>query len=103
MSITLYAILAEQSAAERQSLLAAKTRGDSGQLSPPLVIASKNGHDKVVHTLLSQFKPDLTQTGSVKFGNFLIEDASALWVAAGSGHLKIVKMLVKAGADVNQA
>lgn len=70
--------------------------------------------------LLSQFKPNIEQEGDVKFDGYLIEGASPLWCAAGkkvnllsfsinlmgnflsgAGHLKVVKALVKAGADVN--
>ena len=100
--ITLCALLSGQTESDQRMLLSAKT-DDFGQETTPLIIAAKNGHDKVIHALLEQYSPDLGQTGSVKIGNFMIEKASALWVAAGSGHLKIVKMLVHAGAEVNQA
>lgn len=76
---------------------------EDGQRCTPLIIAAKNGHDKVVKTLLASFRPDLEVEGLVKFDNFVIEGASALWVAAGVGHLNVVKELVKAGADVNHA
>ena len=39
--------------------------------------------------------------GKVKFENYVIEGATALWCAAGAGHLPIVKLLVKLGAQVN--
>ena len=44
----------------------------------------------------------MTATGTVQFGPYVIEGASALWCAAGAGHVGTVKELVKAGADVNQ-
>lgn len=102
MCITLNAILAEQTPDVQKALLSHKTE-DAGQLTTPLIIAAWNGHDRTVQTLLSQFHPDLSQSGSVKLGDFVIEEASALWCAAGAGHLKIVKMLVNAKADVNQS
>ncbi|XP_024939471.1 protein fem-1 homolog B isoform X2 [Cephus cinctus] len=51
--------------------------------------------------LLEKFKPDLEQEGTVKFDGNVIEGASALWCAAGAGHLNVIKTLVKAGANVN--
>lgn len=35
--------------------------------------------------LLSKFSPDLEQEGIVKFDDYVIEGASALWCAAGAG------------------
>lgn len=60
-----------------------------------------NGHFDVVHILLTQLKPNLEKEGRVKFDGHLIEGASALWVAAGAGHLNIVKLLIEHGADIN--
>ncbi|XP_011697232.1 PREDICTED: protein fem-1 homolog B isoform X2 [Wasmannia auropunctata] len=51
--------------------------------------------------LLDKFKPDLEQEGTVKYNGYVIEGASALWAAAGAGHLNVLKTLVKAGANVN--
>ena len=51
---------------------------------------------------LQQFDVDLGQTAKVKFEKYVIEGASALWCAAGAGHLEVVKELVAAGANVNQ-
>ena len=74
--------------------------------------------------LLDRFSPDIEQEGEVKFDGYLIEGASPLWCAAGTyylkvsffflngpnpltnlgaGHLKVVKALVRAGADINHA
>jgi len=53
--------------------------------------------------LLDRFSPDIEQEGEVKFDGYLIEGASPLWCAAGAGHLKVVKALVRAGADINHA
>ena len=48
-----------------------------------------------------QFDLDIECFGKVKFENYVIEGATALWCAAGAGHLSIVKLLVKLGASVN--
>lgn len=71
------------------------------QLFTPLIVAALNGHYDVVRILLTQVKPNLEKEGRVKFDGHLIEGASALWVAAGAGHLNIVKLLIEHGADVN--
>ena len=65
-------------------------------------MAARNGHAKTVQMLISKFKPDLSHTGTVMFGHYKIEEASALWCAAGAGHADVVKTLVRAGANVNQ-
>lgn len=72
------------------------------QKCTPLIIATLSGHDSVVKLLVDQFKVDVNQTGKVKFSGYVIEKASALWVAAGAGHLTIVKTLISRGADINQ-
>ncbi|XP_071442491.1 protein fem-1 homolog B [Hetaerina americana] len=74
---------------------------DDGQECTPLIIASRRGHVEVVQTLLTFFKPDLEKEGTVRFDGSIIKGASALWCAAGSGRLGVVKLLVEAGADVN--
>lgn len=56
---------------------------EDGQRCSPLIVAARHGHDKVVKMLLSKFKPDLEQEGTVKFDGYVIEGASALWCAAG--------------------
>lgn len=62
-----------------------KVIGDDGQQCTPLIIAARYGHDKVLKMLLSKFQPDLEQEGIVKFDDYVIEGASALWCAAGAG------------------
>ncbi|XP_061172554.1 protein fem-1 homolog B-like [Saccostrea echinata] len=76
---------------------------ENGQITTPIIIASRNGEEKVVSVLLSKFKINLEQTGTVKFDGFVLEGATALWCAAGAGHLGIVKLLLEHGADVNHA
>ncbi len=102
LAINLHALLSERSATEQATLLSHLTHDELGQVTTPLIIAARNGHDKAVSMLVSKFKPDLCQTGTIKFGSYVIEGACALWCAAGAGHLAVVQILVSAGADVNQ-
>lgn len=99
LAISLYAHLSVKNQQECQDLLGQVVE-EEGQKCTPLLIAARNGHEKAVRTLL-KFHPDLEQEGTVKFDGYVIEGASPLWCAAGAGHLAVVKMLVRAGADVN--
>lgn len=100
MAITLYALLADKPRDEVDKMLVQVVEED-GQKCTPLVIAARNGHDKVVKMLLTKFRPDLEQEGTVRFDGYVIEGASALWCAAGGGHLTVVKTLVGCGSNVN--
>jgi Fem-1 family protein b len=62
---------------------------EDGQRCSPLIVAARHGHDKVVKMLLSKFKPDMEQEGTVKFDGYVIEGASALWCAAGKSYSEI--------------
>ncbi|KAK7116019.1 hypothetical protein V1264_001775 [Littorina saxatilis] len=74
---------------------------EDGQKTTPLIIAARNGEEKVVHVLLSNFNVNIEQTGVVKFDGYVIEGATALWCAAGAGHFGVVRCLIEHGADVN--
>lgn len=101
MAIALYDLLSSKSPEQVNQLINQKVLEKDGQQCTPLIIAARYGHDQVVTILLDKFKPDLEQEGTVKFDGSVIEKASALWCAAGAGHLTVVKTLVKAGANVN--
>lgn len=58
----------------------------------PLLIASANGHVKVVEILIEQ-NADVTLKDE--------REATAVHHAAQSGHLEIIHMLLKAGCDIN--
>lgn len=74
---------------------------EDGQSCTPLIIAARNGHYDVVNMVVTQYKADLEREGIVKFDGHVIEGATALWCAAGAGHLAIVMALVNHSADVN--
>ncbi|KAG5326487.1 FEM1B protein, partial [Acromyrmex heyeri] len=101
MAIALYTLLNDKSDVEVDCLINQKVLEDDGQRCTPLIVAARYGHNKVVRMLLDKFKPDLEQEGTVKFNGYVIEGATALWAAAGAGHLNVLKTLVKAGANVN--
>ncbi|XP_016999065.2 protein fem-1 homolog CG6966 [Drosophila takahashii] len=92
----LKATLYNKSSGEVGSLISAKVNG-----ATPLVISCRNGHYDIVEYLLTKCRANVEQVGSVSFDGEPIEDAPPLWCAAAAGHLGIVKMLVRRGANVN--
>ncbi|XP_075216692.1 protein fem-1 homolog B-like [Lycorma delicatula] len=101
MAVSLCALLDGLSEDLVKELLNQEVLDEEGQHCTPLIVAARNGHDKVVKVFLSKFPINIEQEGSVKIDSYVIEGASALWCAAGAGHLNVVKTLVKAGANVN--
>lgn len=83
--LTLAALLLNHSEAETRFLLSYVTQL-AGQRSTPLIIAARNGHDKVVRLLLDHYKVDTEQTGTVRFdGYFLTFDTFYLFVVKETG------------------
>ncbi|XP_012534540.1 protein fem-1 homolog B [Monomorium pharaonis] len=102
MAIALYSLLCDKSNKDVADFLVnQKVLEDDGQKCTPLIVAARYGHNNVVRTLIDKFDTDLELEGTVKFNGYVIEGASALWTAAGAGHLNVLKTLVKAGANVN--
>lgn len=64
--LTLAALLLNHTEAETQFLLSYVTQL-AGQKSTPLIIAARNGHDKVVRLLLEHYRVDTEQIGTVRF------------------------------------
>ncbi|XP_013169865.1 PREDICTED: protein fem-1 homolog CG6966 isoform X2 [Papilio xuthus] len=85
-----------RSASELNMLVGAKVGG-----ATPLVIACRNGHYDVAEYLIERCKADIEQPGSVTFDGETIEGAPPLWCAAAAGHMPLVRLLVRAGANVN--
>lgn len=50
---------------------------------------------------MNNFKPNIEQECVVKFDGHIVHGATALWCAAGSGHLPVIKLLIQYGANVN--
>lgn len=64
--LTLAALLLNHPTVHTRYLLEYVTQV-AGQRSTPLIIAARNGHDKVVRLLLDHYKVDTEQTGTVRF------------------------------------
>jgi len=65
----------------------------------PLLAAALSGKDREVTDILKAAKINLV--GVVKFKNLEAEGVTALWMAAAGGHLKVVKILISAGGQVD--
>ncbi|XP_076443652.1 protein fem-1 homolog B-like [Babylonia areolata] len=100
MAISIFAMLWNLDRHIVNEVLEHHTEAD-GQKTTPLIIAARNGEEKVVQVLLSNFNVNIEQSGVVKFDGYVIEGATALWCAAGAGHFCVVRCLVEHGADVN--
>uniref|UniRef100_A0A336M0K2 Protein fem-1 homolog B n=1 Tax=Culicoides sonorensis TaxID=179676 RepID=A0A336M0K2_CULSO len=101
-SLTLLIILKDLDQSLAYKLLNQKFVEEDGQTFTPLVIAAKNGRYKVVRMLLKNYPNiDLEAECAVNFDGHIVHGVGALWAAAGSGHLTIVKLLIHHGADVN--
>lgn len=88
--------LEHRSKDEVGKLVGAKTHG-----ATPLVMACRNGHYAVAEYLIEKCGADVDQPGSVVFDGDTIEGAAPLWCAAAAGHLCLVRLLVKKGAQIN--
>ena len=73
----------------------------------PLLAACYYKHEDIVRMLLRRFKPDIEAKGTVVFELIhshaeIIEDVSALWIAAAVDHFDIVRLLIEQGkANIN--
>lgn len=102
MAISIFALLWNMDKPIVKEILDHQSEFD-GQKTTPLVIAAKLGETKVVQVLLSNFDVDIEQRSTVRFDGYVIHEATALWCASGAGHLDIVELLIKNGANVNNA
>ncbi|KAI9532641.1 Protein fem-1 B [Dissostichus eleginoides] len=98
--LTLAALLHNHPEEEVRFLLSHVTQV-AGQRSTPLIIAARNGHDKVVRLLVDHYRVNTEQTGTVRFDGYVIDGATALWCAAGAGHFDVVRLLLSHRANVN--
>lgn len=100
LAISVFAMLWNIDRDEVLGILAHHT-DEGGQITTPLIIAARNGEEKVVQILLKHFSVDTEQTGTVKFDGYTIECATSLWCSSGAGHFAVVKALITHGASVN--
>ncbi|CAF1237444.1 unnamed protein product [Didymodactylos carnosus] len=66
-----------------------------------LIIAATFGFYSSVKMLLNKFDVNVEIEGVVEYDNQIIPGTTALWCAAASSHLNIVKLLLHYGANIN--
>ncbi|XP_026811034.1 protein fem-1 homolog B-like [Rhopalosiphum maidis] len=74
---------------------------DCDQKFTLLMEASLNGQIKIVRELFNRFNVAVDNIGDVVHFGSLVKGATALWCAAGTGSIEVVKILVENGANVN--
>ena len=74
---------------------------DKYKLFTLLGLSCWNGRKEVVEYIVDKCPASVEQTGTVTIYGKRVEGATPLWFATVQGHLDIVKMLVKRGANVN--
>uniref|UniRef100_A0A182NI17 Sex-determining protein fem-1 n=1 Tax=Anopheles dirus TaxID=7168 RepID=A0A182NI17_9DIPT len=87
---------------DRRAIVNQEIYEEDHQMYTPLIVATLNGHQEVIHILLQLSEPDLEKEGCVKVHGELTDGATALWVAASLGRLNIVKMLLQHGAQIDR-
>lgn len=90
--LTLAALLLNHSKPETRYLLSYVTHL-AGQRSTPLIIAARNGHDKVVRLLLDHYRVDTEQTGTVRFDGLVFMNLIILAVHHHHGSLAAHQLL----------
>ena len=92
-------VLQRMSITGRSTALEKKTK-DGDQITTPLIIAARNGNLESAKMLL-RYKVDIEARGTVKVDDQIVEGSTPLWVAAATGHLCVVQLLIERNADVD--
>ena len=73
---------------------------DGDDLATPLIFAARDEKLDVVKYLL-RYKANSEGRGTIKSDGEVIEDCTALWVAAAKGHFDVVRLLIEQNAEVD--
>ena len=86
-------------AESRKAALETKIK-DGDDLATPLIVAARDGKLDVVKYLL-RYEANSEGRGTIKSDGEVIENCTALWVAAAKGHFDVVRLLIKQNAEVD--
>ena len=86
-------------AESRKAALETKIK-DGDDLATPLIVAARDGKLDVVEFLL-RYEANIEGRGTIKIDGQVIENCTALWVAAAKGHFDVVRLLIKQNAEVD--
>ena len=87
-------------AESRKAALETKIK-DGDDLATPLIVAARDGKLDVVKFLL-RYEANIEGRGTIKIDGQVIENCTALWVAAAKGHFDVVRLLIEQNAEVDR-
>ena len=87
-------------AESRKAALETKIK-DGDDLATPLIIAARDGKLDIVKFLL-RYEANIEGRGTIKIDGQVIENCTALWVAAAKGHFDVVRLLIEQNAEVDR-
>ena len=73
---------------------------DGDDLATPLIIAARDGKLDFVKVIL-RYEANTEARGTINIDGGVIEDCTALWVAACKGHFDVVRLLIEQSAEVD--
>ena len=73
---------------------------DGDDLATLLIIAARDGKLDFVKVLL-RYEANIEARGTIKINGEVIQDCTALWVAAGKRHFDVVRLLIEQNAEVD--
>ena len=92
-------LLKDLNAESRKAALETKIK-DGDDLATPLIIAARDGKLNFVKVLL-RYEANIEARGTIKINGEVIQDCTALWVAAGKRHFDVVRLLIEQNAEVD--
>ena len=96
-------LLKDLNAESRKAALETKIK-DGDDLVTPLIIAARDGKLDFLKVLL-RYEANIEARGTIKIesGEFseVVEDCTALWIAAVKGHFDVVRLLIEQNAEVD--
>ena len=96
-------LLKDLNAESRKAALETKIK-DGDDLATPLIIAARDGKLDFLKVLL-RYEANIEARGTIKIesGEFseVVEDCTALWIAAFKGHFDVVRLLIEQNAEVD--
>ena len=73
---------------------------DGNDFATRLIIAARDGKLGFVKVLL-RYEANIEARGTIKIDGEVIQDCTALWVAAAKGHFDVVRLLIEQNAEVD--
>ena len=92
-------LLKDLNAESRRAALETEIK-DGDDLATPLIIAARDGKLNFVKVLL-RYEANIEARGTIKINGEVIQDCTALWVAAGKRHFDVVRLLIEQNAEVD--